>query len=100
MILRSIISSNKANKTIVQLIMTMLNQSVNCIGATKLKQTSPEQTRLIIQNIAVERANEKIKHLLPPEDFIGWRRSWLNDSNAVILVLLQWILRRVVEGPR
>jgi hypothetical protein len=55
---------------------------------------------LIIQDIAVQRTNEKIKHLLPPEDFIGWRRSWLNDSNAVILVLLQWILRRVVEGPR
>jgi hypothetical protein len=40
MILWSIISSNKANEAIKKLIVTMLNQSINRIGATELKEAS------------------------------------------------------------
>jgi hypothetical protein len=100
MILRRIISSNKTDKAIEQLKVAMLNQCIDRIGATELEETSTKKTRLIVQDIAIQWTKEEIKHLTSPEDFISWRRRWLDNGNAKIMVVRERILSRRVEGSR
>jgi hypothetical protein len=100
MILRCIISSDKTDKSTEQLIVAVLDQRIDRIGATKLEETSTKETRLIVQDIAIQWAKEEIKHLTYPEDFIGWRRRWLDNGNAEIMVVRERILSRIVEGSR
>jgi hypothetical protein len=80
--------------------MSVLDQSIDRICTTHMIKSHSKQTSLQIQNIAIQRPSEKIPNLIPPHSLFMWRRSWLDDTNAVVTMLNRRIKRGVVICSR
>jgi hypothetical protein len=99
MIFCRIIHMNNPNKSIrLHLIMSMLHQSIDCTWTTKLKEAYSKKTWLELDDIALQRANQKVAHLFSPESSSLRWRSWFHNGNTVCLMV--FVVALVAQSSR
>jgi hypothetical protein len=79
-----------------QLKLTMLNKSNCSIGTIELKQTNTKHAGLDFDHMMLKWSSQKVANLLTAERTILRRRGWIDHGDAVGLMPLRMILRRIV----